>query len=35
MKGGTGTTTLKDKLIQKLAVMSEAVLHTIFLDLQK
>ena len=32
---GTGTTTLKVKLIQKVASMREAVLHEIFLDLHK
>ena len=32
---GTGTTTLEDKLLQKVKAMREAVLHTIFLDLHK
>ena len=32
---GTGTATLKVKLIQKVSAMREAVLHTIFLDLYK
>ena len=32
---GVGTATLEDKLLHKLKSMKEAVLHTIFLDLQK
>ena len=32
---GTGTDTLKIKLLQKVTDMREAVLHTIFLDLHK
>ena len=32
---GTGTDTLKVKLLQKVASLREAVLHAIFLDLHK
>ena len=32
---GTGTATLKVKLLQKIAALREAVLHKIFLDLNK
>ena len=32
---GTGTATLKAKLLQKLAALREEVLYVIFLDLQK
>ena len=32
---GTGTATLKAKLLQKLAAMREEVLYVIFLDLHK
>ena len=32
---GTGSTTLKVKLLQKVAALREAVLHAIFLDLNK
>ena len=32
---GTGTTTLEVKLLQKVAVLREAVLHAVFLDLHK
>ena len=32
---GTGTTTLKAKLLQKIIAMKETVLHAIFLDLPK
>ena len=32
---GTGTATLTANLLQYLVAMREAVLHTIFLDLQK
>ena len=32
---GTGTTSLKSKLLHQLTAMREEVLHTIFLDLNK
>ena len=32
---GTGTTTIEVKLIQKVSALREAVLHAIFLDLNK
>ena len=32
---GTGTATIKDKLLQKLAPLREEVLYVIFLDLHK
>ena len=32
---GTGTTTLKENLLQQLIAMRETVLHVIFIDLRK